>query len=62
MRRAVTTAALALALARVAAQANGVFFDDFSHADRDALAAGGWTLRTAAGHPGVPGAAVTSAR
>ncbi len=57
MRRAVTTAALALALASVAAQANGVFFDDFSHADRDALAAGGWTLRTAAGHPGVPGAA-----
>jgi len=45
-----------LALASVAAHASGVFFDDFSHADHEALAAAGWTLRTAAGHPGVPGA------
>jgi hypothetical protein len=50
------TSVAALALASVAVHAQGVFFDDFSHADRDALAAGGWTLRTAAGHPGVLGA------
>lgn len=46
-----------LAFASVAAHASGVFFDDFSHADHEALAAAGWTLRNAAGHPGVPGAA-----
>lgn len=34
-----------------------LFFDDFSHADRKALLAAGWLLRSAAGHPGVPGAA-----
>jgi hypothetical protein len=39
------------------AHAAGTFFDDFSHADRNALAAAGWTLRSAPGHPGVPGAA-----
>lgn len=33
------------------------FFDDFSHADLAALQAGGWQVRSAAGHPGVPGAA-----
>lgn len=33
-----------------------LFFDDFSYADTAALAAGGWTVRSAAGHPGVPGA------
>lgn len=54
MQRVMTAAALALA--SVATPAAGVFFDDFSHADRAALAAAGWTLRTAAGHPGVAGA------
>jgi hypothetical protein len=49
--------ATGLALPCAMAHAAGVFFDDFSHADRDALAAAGWTLRTSAGHPGVPGAA-----
>jgi len=37
--------------------ASGLFFDDFSEADRGALAAAGWTLRDGRGHPGVPGAA-----
>ena len=58
MQRATMCAALALAglFASLAAHAQGVFFDDFSHADRDALAAAGWSLRTAPGHPGVTGA------
>lgn len=43
-----SAAALALAAAE--------FFDDFSHADRAAMQAFGWTLRSAAGHPGVAGA------
>ncbi|MDL5034643.1 glycoside hydrolase family 16 protein [Pelomonas sp. APW6] len=34
----------------------GRFFDDFSDADLTGLRAAGWTPRTAAGHPGVPGA------
>lgn len=55
MKRA--AAAWLLGLAGATAQAAGVFFDDFSHADRDALAAAGWTLRSGNGHPGVPGAA-----
>lgn len=43
----------ALALAAAA----GLWFDDFSYADREALiAGGGWAVRTQAGHPGVPGA------
>ena len=33
-----------------------LFFDDFSHADVTALQVGGWKLRQAPGHPGVPGA------
>ncbi len=33
-----------------------VFFDDFSYPDVAALPGGGWTVRTAPGHPGVPGA------
>lgn len=33
------------------------FFDDFSHADTDAMTRAGWVVRTAAGHPGVSGAA-----
>jgi hypothetical protein len=37
--------------------AAGVFFDDFSYADGEALARGGWSVRTAPGHPGIPGAA-----
>ncbi|OYU99839.1 MAG: hydrolase, partial [Burkholderiales bacterium PBB5] len=37
--------------------AAGLFFDDFSHADAAALVQrGGWRLRDAPGHPGVPGA------
>lgn len=42
--------------ATLAQAAPAVFFDDFSHADTAALQAFGWTLRSAAGHPGVPGA------
>lgn len=59
MRRATRLAALALAgvFAGLPARAQGVFFDDFSHSNRDALTAAGWTLRSFAGHPGVPGAA-----
>ena len=38
------------------ALAAALFFDDFSQTDRAQLAAQGWTLRTAPGHPGVPGA------
>lgn len=63
MRRALlrpvlaVAAALAAATTAFAAAAGGVFFDDFSQADRSALVAAGWTLRSAAGHPGVPGAA-----
>lgn len=54
LRRLVT---IVLALGCAMAQAAGLFFDDFSHADREALVGAGWTLRTGAGHPGVPGAA-----
>jgi len=42
--------------AALLALAAPLFFDDFSHADSAALQAHGWTLRTEAGHPGVPGA------
>lgn len=46
-----------LPLSPAAAQAPaGIFFDDFSQTDRAALQAGGWALREASGHPGVPGA------
>jgi hypothetical protein len=48
---------LMLLAAVVAARADeAIFFDDFSHANLDALRAAGWTLRERAGHPGVPGA------
>ena len=33
-----------------------IFFDDFNYADVPALTAKGWTPRSKAGHPGVPGA------
>lgn len=50
-------AALALGSAPALARTGEIFFDDFSHAGREALASAGWTLRSAAGHPGVQGAA-----
>lgn len=45
-----------LALCGAAASASELFFDDFAHDDLAALAAAGWTPRTKAGHPGIPGA------
>jgi len=48
-------ASLASAGARTPASA-GLLFDDFSYADLGELRAGGWTPRSQAGHPGVPGA------
>jgi hypothetical protein len=49
--------AAALALASVCASAAPeVLFDDFSYADLVALKSGGWSIRSKAGHPGVPGA------
>lgn len=52
-----TLAAATLASAGVKTSAPaGLFFDDFSYADVAALSAGGWTPRSKAGHPGVPGA------
>ncbi len=48
---------LALSLGPATAQGGaGRFFDDFSDADLAGLRAAGWTPRTAAGHPGGPGA------
>ena len=32
-----------------------IFFDDFTYAAPEDLAQGGWQVRTAAGHPGLPG-------
>lgn len=58
-KRCIVAAALAAAQtasASPAAPADGVFFDDFSHASVEALAAHGWTVRNAPGHPGIPGA------
>lgn len=55
-------AGAAAAVAPVAAAAPGapgpagLWFDDFSDADVAGLALGGWRQRSAAGHPGVPGA------
>ncbi|WP_374438802.1 glycoside hydrolase family 16 protein [Inhella sp.] len=43
-------------IASLALAAGALFFDDFSQADRDQLAAQGWLLRSSPGHPGVPGA------
>jgi hypothetical protein len=34
----------------------GVLFDDFDYADLSALMAGGWQVRSKAGHPGIEGA------
>lgn len=58
MRRAALALSVALACAALqAAPAPApTFFDDFSHADLQALDAAGWVRRSAAGHPGVPGA------
>jgi hypothetical protein len=53
MRRSALLATLCIA---GPACAGGVFFDDFSYRDAAQLAAGGWSLRGASGHPGVPGA------
>lgn len=41
----------------VAAVDPALFFDDFSYSGIDTLRAGGWQLREAPGHPGMPGAA-----
>ncbi len=51
----------ALAASAAAPKAAGarpvqLFFDDFSYADFAALSSQGWTPRSKAGHPGVPGA------
>ena len=56
LRLARALAIAALPLAALAADPP-LFFDDFSYTDSDALRAGGWQLREASGHPGVPGAA-----
>ncbi len=49
-------AVCAATLPAVATPAGGLFFDDFSQAHVQALGTQGWTLRHAAGHPGIPGA------
>ena len=49
-----TISAAGLALAPP--NTDGLFFDDFSQPHLQALAANGWILRNATGHPGVPGA------
>lgn len=53
-RATVLAAACGRMCCAFAAQPNaGVFFDDFSHANLQALRAHGWTLRQAVGHPGI---------
>ena len=60
--RALTAWALGLALCSSVLAQNASspapqrFFDDFSQASVSALSQQGWMVRTAAGHPGVPGA------
>lgn len=52
-------AALVLGTAQAlawAADPAALFFDDFSDAELSGLQAGGWTLRSALGHPGLKGA------
>lgn len=51
-------AALAMSALQAVARAGdtGLFFDDFGDADLAGLQAGGWTLRSTAGHPGPAGA------
>ena len=44
------------ALAATIAKTDGLFFDDFSQTGVQGLASHGWTLRHAAGHPGIAGA------
>ena len=51
--------AATLAVATLSAHAGrepAFFFDDFSYADTTAMFQQGWTARSAAGHPGLPGA------
>jgi hypothetical protein len=62
MRRTLALAGLA-ALLLIAASAPApagskarILFDDFSYANRDGLATGGWVVRTASGWPGIEGA------
>jgi hypothetical protein len=47
--------ALACAACAHADPSPGVFFDDFDYAQPADVAANGWQIRTADGHPGVPG-------
>ncbi len=47
---------LGVACASATAQPQELFFDDFSHASLQELAAHGWTQRTEKGHPGIAGA------
>lgn len=56
-RHLLLPALLCLGLMNASAQAAELFFDDFSYVDTAALTAQGWTLRSKAGHPGIPGAA-----
>ena len=59
MRRGVAIAPAVVAVLAASigqAQPARLFFDDFGQRDTQALRAGGWILRDAAGHPGVPGA------
>lgn len=50
-------AAVVFGAAAVAAgHSEPLFFDDFSYTDEAALVAGGWTVRTRPGHPGIEGA------
>ena len=56
LRLAAVAASLVAASASMAAPAGGLFFDDFSQGHVQAMAAQGWTLRHAMGHPGIAGA------
>ena len=56
--RAVAASLAALACAASAAGPDvspGVFFDDFDYATPEDVATNGWQIRTADGHPGLPG-------
>jgi hypothetical protein len=54
--RLATIAVCAAAGSALATPTDGLFFDDFSHANLQSLTAHGWTLRHAVGHPGIAGA------
>lgn len=56
LKTALVCAAVLVAKATLAAQPAQVWFDDFSYRSTHELAPKGWTVRTATGHPGVPGA------